>query len=696
MFNHQGAKTPRKSYQIFYFDFKSGFFSCEMLSFLASWRLGGGFILSLFLFTGCATSPVKITQDDPAVQQALAQAVSQFSSPNPPQALNLLDEAQVQWNQDRSMKVTVHQMWAARVKPDHPLPALATLNQDSQNLTVNHIEKYKLNAQNVFEKDDSVPVSVEFDPPQPNLPPALSNIATARLPDLDAGEALDITYTLTTHTSDLLKSPTKQHPVAAEPSFAFRWNDYVPSLKRELTMRLPSILPLYAVRLRQPANLAITETGAPDRTIHFEMNPPLDPIPSESFQPAVQDLAPLTAFTTYKSWDEAVQPYRQRVKALLAADPAPINALVTEAGDNSTTAMLTRITQLKNTIHEKVDWVDTGLPVYLNPDRTFKEILDSGKGSSHDMAVLLAAALQAIKLNPQIYLYRQATSGDLIGDMPALSQMDGVLVGVAVGSDYIWMDPTESLAAPGTLPLQALDVSALAVLPPLSWKTTPPFGAKDHRKERDITMEFLPNGDLNCTVSLQAFGSADLALRQFFRATTDDTRKELVLRGLNKRFPGVSLTDYSYGDYRDTTQPLTVKYSFIIPEYAEFQRDGSFNFYPLIFEDVEDFLATLRETRQTPIVVPQSFNSITRVVVKIPHGYKIGDLPKDGAITNDVAEFIADSKIQFGTLSYERYMGLKKRTILPGADYKQLYDFYQAALTQDRSPFKAVPLHQPL
>jgi len=61
-----------------------------------------------------------------------------------------------------------------------------------------------------------------------------------------------------------------------------------------------------------------------------------------------------------------------------------------------------------------------------------------------------------------------------------------------------------------------------------------------------------------------------------------------------------------------------------------------------------------------------------------------------------VAEFIADSKIQFGTLSYERYMGLKKRVILPGADYKQLYDFYQAALNQDRSPFKAVPLHQPL
>ncbi len=665
-----------------------------------SWCLGGTSFFVLIFLSGCATAPVAIApQDDPATQQSLSQAASLLTQPGAPEALNLLDEAQVEWSLDRGMKVTVHQMWAARVKPDHPLPLLATLNLESQDLTVNEIQKYKLGPDGTFTKESMEGVSVISEAPQPNLPPALSKIASYHLPDLAAGEALEVKYTLTNHVSDLLKNgPTKQHPVPAEPSFAFRWNDYTPSLKREMTMRLPSAMPLYAVRLRQPANLAISETGSPDRIIHFEMTPAIPPVPAESFQPPIQDLAPLTAFTTYKSWEEAVLPYRQRIKAALAQDPTAINSFVSEAGDTTTDAMLVRITRLKNALHQKVDWVDTGLPVYLNPDRPFSEILASGKGSSHDMAQLLMAALQAIKLNPQLFLYRRADSGELIGDLPALSQMDGILIGVpqGAGRDFLWLDPTEPLAAPGTLPLQALGLSALAVLPPLNWQTTPSFSAKDHRKERDILMTFDTQGNLDCTVDLQAFGSADLALRQFFRSTTDDKRKDLVLRGLNKRFPGALLTDYSYGDYRDTTQPLHVKYSFTIPGYAEFQPKGGFNFYPVIFEDVEDFLATLRETRTTPIVVPQSFNSITRVVVKLPHGFKVGDLPKDTSITNNVAEFIADSKVQFGTLSYERYMGLKKRAILPGDEYKQLYDFYQAALGQDRSPFKAVPAHQPL
>jgi hypothetical protein len=702
MFNHQDTKTPRKSKALSFFEpkiiLRRLFLNSNNSSpSLVSWCLGGGYLFCLFLLSGCATAPVAIApQDDPAVQQSLSQAASQFTQPDAPNNLNLLDEAQVEWNLDRSMKITVHQMWATRVKPDRPLPPLATLNLESQDLTINQIQKYKLGPDGIFTKEPSDGVSVASTPPQPNLPPALSKIASFNLPALEAGEALDVKYTLTNHTSDLLKSPTKQHPVAAEPSFAFRWNDYIPSMNRELTMRLSAQMPLYAIRLRQPVNLAVSETGSPDRIIHLAMIPAITPVPSESFQPPIQDLAPLTAFTTFKSWEEAVLPYRQRVKAALAQDPTAINALVSEAGDNTANAMIDRITRLKDTLHQKVDWVDTGLPIYLNPDRPFSEVIASGKGSSNDMALLLMAALQSIKLNPQLYLYRQAGSGELIGDLPALSQMDGVLIGVPLGHDLIWLDPTEPLAAPGTLPLQALGLSALAVLPPLQWQSTASFSAKDHRKERDILMEFDPNGDLNCTVDLQAFGSADLALRQFFRATTDDKRKDLVLRGLNKRFPGATLTDYSYGNYRDTTQPLHVKYSFKIPGYAEFQPKGGFNFYPVIFEDVEDFLATLRETRKTPIVVPQSFNSITRVVVKLPHGYKVGDLPKDGSISNSVAEFISDSKVQFGTLSYERYMGLKKRTILPGDEYKQLYDFYQAALTQDRSPFKALPAHQPL
>jgi len=196
-------------------------------------------------------------------------------------------------------------------------------------------------------------------------------------------------------------------------------------------------------------------------------------------------------------------------------------------------------------------------------------------------------------------------------------------------------------------------------------------------------------GNLTCSVDIETFGAADLALRQFFRAVDDDQRKNLVAAGLAKRFPGALLTDYTFGNYEDLTQPLSVSYTFQVPHYAQFNKKGM-AFYPLVFEDVEDFFENLRNDRKTPVVVPQNFNSISRVVVKLPRGYRPGELPKDTTLTSEVAEFLATARIDFGTLSYERYLGLKKRVIDPGKNYQDLLSFYQSVLNEDRVPFKAV------
>jgi hypothetical protein len=267
--------------------------------------------------------------------------------------------------------------------------------------------------------------------------------------------------------------------------------------------------------------------------------------------------------------------------------------------------------------------------------------------------------------------------------------MDGILLAVPSGKDTLWVDPTEPLAAPGVLPLSALDRKALAVLSPLSWKATPPFGAKDHRRHRDVKMVLSPKGDLDCSVDVQAFGSSELALRQFFRATTDEKRREIVIKGLNRRFPGALLTQYRFTDYQDLSKPLEVHFQFQVPHYAKIGKDGSMTFYPVVFEDVEEFFSSLRDNRQTQVLVPQNFNSETEAILELPAHYKIQDLPKNVAITNSAAEFSANSKVQFGSLSYERFMGIKDRTIELGKKYKDLMAVYQTVTAADRTPFKA-------
>jgi hypothetical protein len=524
-------------------------------------------------------------------------------------------------------------------------------------------------------------------------------VTVVRLPELNAGEALEVSYSLETKTINLPPSkpvsegPPLLHPVRAEGSFAFSWDDYVPAMNRALTVSFPKDLRLYAVNLRFPPAFQPEDSiDGSNHLLSFSL-PASTPstLVQEPFAPPRMDLAPFTGFTLNKTWEETVLPYRKRVQLLLNSDPKAVNEQLADASGNTAQALGDRLTKLKAAIHRKVAYVDTGLPVYLNPDRSMNDILESGKGSAHDLAMLMACAMKEMKLNPQIYLYRKSSSGSLVGELPALSQLDGILVAVeGPGKSLIWMDPTEPLANPGVLPLEALDRQALAVLSPLAWRNTPPFISKDHRKERDVTTRLLSDGSVQCTVDLNGYGSSDLALRQFFRKTTSESRRTLVLRGLAKRYPGVSLNDYQTGDYLDLSQPLNIHYSFTVPRYAEPLPKQGWKIYPVVFDDIEEFLASMGEARSNPVVSPQNFNSITREVINLPAGYTWDEPPKGIAYTNSVADFTNDSQLQFGSMSFNRDLGLKVRVISPGKDYEELQAFYQVLLTQDRTPFKAI------
>jgi hypothetical protein len=228
----------------------------KTVSNFASWRLGVEhvFLFSLLFITGCTTEQVskqQISQEDAETQLLLAQAANQFKAPNAPGLLNLLDQATVEWRNDRSMKVTVHQVWAAREKPARPLPPLATLNQDSETLTLETLKLFNLDEKGQF-VDSNQPLELTWTPPEPNLPLSLSQVKTASLPELKAGQALEVRYTLETKTSTALlgkdihqdpKDAEKPRPVSPEGSFAFLWNDFVPSLKRDLTLRIPFAFP---------------------------------------------------------------------------------------------------------------------------------------------------------------------------------------------------------------------------------------------------------------------------------------------------------------------------------------------------------------------------------------------------------------------------------------------------------------------
>src|SRR6185503_13823860 len=139
-----------------------------------------------------------------------------------------------------------------------------TLNKDSQIFSIQTLQLYDLNDKGVFVKS-SDNEQIQWTAPGPNLPPSLSKIETAHLPNLGVGQALELKYTLETKNiaisadKDAHFDPQNPRPAPAESSFAALWNDTVPSIQKNMTLKIPKNIPLYAIRLRIPDNLSVTE-----------------------------------------------------------------------------------------------------------------------------------------------------------------------------------------------------------------------------------------------------------------------------------------------------------------------------------------------------------------------------------------------------------------------------------------------------
>ncbi len=638
---------------------------------------------------GCAT--MKTQTQSPAPTDAdrdalLAEAAARFQFPDAPPFLTVLDKAQVDYQKDGGFRVEVQTIWACRAKPTGAFPLPLAFNLDLQILKSATLHTWRLSPEGRYTNENTQDLKAE--PAQKDQPAALAGLVRIVPPSLEAGEAMEINYVVE---NKPVKAAETDAP-AAEKSFAFRWQDPQSALRRELVLSRPPDLDLVGVRQRVPSAAKMFELRSKDRVVDRWVLEGLQPgLPQEPYGPPLGDLAGVTAFTPFHNWQSALDPFKKDCDAALE-DNSDLDAAfdgMIPAATEGADSKVAKARRLLQALRAKWRYDDPGLPLALQTRRDLKEANDSGWVTPREAGLILAAALKHLGLAPQLYLARRNPGGGLLTQSPALTQFDELLLNFTFGGATLWVDPAEPLAPVGDLPLALLGVEALAVSQPLKWTDTPDLLAKDHRKERNVRLEISSQGDLQCSVELTAHGSSEVALRQFFRATTDSQRRDIVSRGLAKRFPKAQLTDYRFGDYRDLDHPFLVTYVFEVPGYAEPMGPGRLRFYPPVFEDVEEFMSALQPTRRTPVVLSQNFNSTVRQIIRLPKGWKVPDLPPDASLSNPVAEFLSNPKMEFGTLLDERYTGLKKRRIEPGEEYQQLQDFYQAVLKQDRTPFIA-------
>jgi tetratricopeptide (TPR) repeat protein/transglutaminase-like putative cysteine protease len=230
--------------------------------------------------------------------------------------------------------------------------------------------------------------------------------------------------------------------------------------------------------------------------------------------------------TSFRSWDEIAQWYRQLQDSRLTLTPE-LRAKAEEVTRGATSEN-DKIRALYGYVSTKFRYIGVALGIGRYQPHAATDVLGNGYGDCKDKHTVLAALLAAegIKAYPAlIYSSRKANQ-----DVPSPGHFDHMITVVPQGKNLLWLDTTPEVAPFGLLTANLRDNQALIIPdsgPAQLIKTpaNPPFQSLFSFR---ITGRISDDGTLQAKAEARVRGDVEVALRSAFRRTPQPQWKDVV------------------------------------------------------------------------------------------------------------------------------------------------------------------------
>ena len=246
-------------------------------------------------------------------------------------------------------------------------------------------------------------------------------------------------------------------------------------------------------------------------------------------------------------------------------------------------------------------------------------------GSSGDINLMLTAMLRYAGLNANPVLVSTRTHG--VPLFPTREGYNYVVTWVKLQDDSVaLLDATDQYAAPNILPFRALNWQGRVVaenggsqLVDLYPKT---------KSKNSITMMVKIDEEGVLEGSYRSMKTNHSALS--FRTKYNNTDKDEFLEKIENKNKGLEISDYDVKHSEDLSKPLVESYKFIKESQADIIGDKMY-FSPLFQLKTNENPFKL-EKREFPVDFGYPSVTSQRVIINIPEGYKIENLPESIAI----------------------------------------------------------------
>ena len=311
---------------------------------------------------------------------------------------------------------------------------------------------------------------------------------------------------------------------------------------------------------------------------------------------------------------------------------------------------------------------NTGL--WLRED--LKKVYDNKTGSASELNMCMLTLLRELDFKAHPVILSTRENGKINPAFPLIDRFDYTMVMVELNDEKIFIDITDELLKPGSIPEDCLNHIARLVKP--GGGEIIEIIDKDKYKELESFTISIDAENNKVSGNYSNFGSGHYArdLRASYMAVGEEKFKKELSESANKR---LTVSNIELADFKDKFKNTTIKFDFEVDE--EPVNPDVWYIDPMFFGKIEKN-PFLKKEREFPV----DFGHLTEQTVMgtyvIPEGFVVDELPKSlglslpdggGKFTYICSQ--ADGKVQLVSKL------IISKAMFYAENYHELKDFYQ-------------------
>lgn len=303
------------------------------------------------------------------------------------------------------------------------------------------------------------------------------------------------------------------------------------------------------------------------------------------------------------------------------------------------------------------------------PQETMKKVMDSRKGSSAEINLLLSSMLDKAGVQVSPVLVSTRDNGFVRETMPVSSQFNYVVCMAKWDSKAILLDATDKFLPIGVLPERCLNGNGFLVAKAgYQWVSLQPATKARTVVSADLVLS--EDGNLKGTVKVDRLGYHSVNARRSYSAKGKD---EYV-----KEFVGTKSWEMEKSNFEneaDLQNPFKEVYELNIKEHITI-AGNTFYVSPFVM-GADEANPFKQETRNYPVDFGAPFDYLYVVKITLPSGFNLEELPQSKviALPEKAGRYIFNATQVGNTVSVTSNFSINKG-VFSQTEYPHLREFY--------------------